>query len=214
MTSVSGCPSPGTAFVRPCARRQRSDTDLVRDGLQRRPSIVRGHAPRRRHAAPSTAGARRDAGASQPRATSSSAISTAFVAAPLRRLSETTQNASPRPSGARGPGGPGRRRPRRAPRPRSPAGTRASRGRPGRRHRARARRAAAPARGSSARSSRRGRPPSGSEDRDAHGRARDPQVRQVQDLARLRDDLPLLLRVAVVEEDVDLGRALNAIGCG
>ena len=47
------------------------------------------------------------------------------------------------------------------------------------------------------------------EDRDADGRARDPQVRQVEDLAVLADDLPLLLGVAVREEDVDLGERIE-----
>ncbi len=41
-------------------------------------------------------------------------------------------------------------------------------------------------------------------DRHPHGRAGDPQVGQVQDLAALRKDLPLLLGVAVVPEHVDL----------
>ena len=68
-----------------------TDADFVRDGLQRRPSFVRGHA---------TPTARRDAGASQSLRARSSAICTALVAAPLRRLSETTQNASPRRSGS------------------------------------------------------------------------------------------------------------------
>ena len=50
-----------------------------------------------RHAAPA---ARSDALASQPFRATTSAISTAFVAAPLRRLSETTQKASPLPAGS------------------------------------------------------------------------------------------------------------------
>jgi len=41
---------------------------------------------------------RRDAAVNQPRSTRISAIWTALVAAPLRMLSETTQNATPRPS--------------------------------------------------------------------------------------------------------------------
>ena len=47
----------------------------------------------------------------------------------------------------------------------------------------------------------------GHEDRDADGRRADAQVRQVEDLAALGDDLPLFLGVAVVEEDVDLRAA-------
>ena len=47
------------------------------------------------------------------------------------------------------------------------------------------------------------------EDRDPDGRARDPQLGQVQDLAALGDDLPLLAGVAVVEEDVDLGQRVE-----
>jgi hypothetical protein len=49
----------------------------------------------------------------------------------------------------------------------------------------------------------------GDEYRDAHRGARDPQLRQVKDLAALGDDLPLFLRVAVVEEDVDLGQRVE-----
>ena len=44
---------------------------------------------------------------------------------------------------------------------------------------------------------------------DPYGRARDAQVRQAQDLAILGDDLPFLLRVAVREEDVDLGQGVE-----
>ena len=47
------------------------------------------------------------------------------------------------------------------------------------------------------------------EDRDADGRAGDPQLGQVEDLAALGDDLPLLLGVAVVQEDVDLGQRVE-----
>ena len=47
------------------------------------------------------------------------------------------------------------------------------------------------------------------EDRDADRRARDAQVGQAQDLAVLGDDLPLLLGVAVGEEDVDLGQGVE-----
>ena len=52
------------------------------------------------------------------------------------------------------------------------------------------------------------------EDRNPDGRAADPQLGQVQDLAALGDDLPLLPRVAVVEEDVDLGQGVegNLVG--
>ena len=50
------------------------------------------------------------------------------------------------------------------------------------------------------------------EDRHADGGARDAQLRQVQDLARLDDDLPLLLGVAVVAEDVDMGQRVEGDG--
>src|SRR5439155_8237658 len=41
--------------------------------------------------------------------------------------------------------------------------------------------------------------------RDSHGGSRDVEVRQLQDLADLRMDLPLLARPAVLAEQVDLG---------
>jgi hypothetical protein len=47
------------------------------------------------------------------------------------------------------------------------------------------------------------------EDRHAHGRARDAQVREVEDLPGLGDDLPLFPGVPVVEEDVDLGQGVE-----
>ena len=47
------------------------------------------------------------------------------------------------------------------------------------------------------------------EDRHPDRRARDPQIREVQDLAALRDELPLFLRVAVVQEHVDLGQGVE-----
>ena len=47
------------------------------------------------------------------------------------------------------------------------------------------------------------------EDRDADGGARDPQVRQAQDLAALVDDLPLFLGVAIRQEDVDLRQGIE-----
>jgi hypothetical protein len=47
------------------------------------------------------------------------------------------------------------------------------------------------------------------EDGHAHGRARDAQVRQMQDLATLGDDLPLFAGVAVLQEDVDLGQGVE-----
>src|SRR6185295_5865610 len=76
-------------------------TDLRGDRLQGGSAFL-GRArddgcPARRHAGASTA-ARRPRARTQPRATSASASSTALVAAPLRRLSETTQKARPRPS--------------------------------------------------------------------------------------------------------------------
>src|SRR6266511_5019635 len=66
--------------------------NLAGDGLERRAALGI------RHAEP----ARSDARRTQPRAARSSAISTAFVAAPLRRLSLTTQKARPRPSAIEG----------------------------------------------------------------------------------------------------------------
>ena len=47
------------------------------------------------------------------------------------------------------------------------------------------------------------------EDRDPNRRARDAQLGQAEDLAVLADDLPFLLGVAVVEEDVDLGQRVE-----
>jgi hypothetical protein len=47
------------------------------------------------------------------------------------------------------------------------------------------------------------------EDGHADGRGRDPQVREMEDLAALGDELPFLLRVAVVKEDVDLGQRVE-----
>ena len=106
--------------------------DLRRDRLERRAAFGLGHAGE-------ASVTRRDAAWTHPRATRTSAISTAFVAAPLRMLSETTQKARPRPSGIDGSVGPGRRRSRRSPPPRWQAGRRARPGRPGRRRRARPR---------------------------------------------------------------------------
>src|SRR3990172_2013672 len=78
--------------------------DLRGDGLQRR--RARGRRGRRGlerlrergrgHAGAPTGPARRDRARIQSRPTSASAISTAFVAAPFRRLSETTHRPSPR----------------------------------------------------------------------------------------------------------------------
>ena len=45
--------------------------------------------------------------------------------------------------------------------------------------------------------------------RHPHGRAGETQVRQMQDLAALGDDLPLLAGVAVLQEDVDLGQGVE-----
>ena len=95
-TSVSGLPSPGTACVRgTCEPAAGADPDLGRDRLERRAG-ARAVGSRRRR--PARRAARAAAGASQPRSTRSSAIWTALVAAPLRRLSLTTQNARPRSS--------------------------------------------------------------------------------------------------------------------
>ena len=65
--------------------------DFRRDRLERRAALGVGHA-----AVP--AAFRAAAALTQPRSTRISASWTAFVAAPLRRLSLTTQNARPRPS--------------------------------------------------------------------------------------------------------------------
>ena len=46
-------------------------------------------------------------------------------------------------------------------------------------------------------------------DRHPNGRAGDAQIRQMEDLATLRDDLPFLPRVAVLEEDVDFGKGVE-----
>ena len=78
-----------SGLVQPAAR---ADRHLRRDGIERRLALGLGH-----DASPAPLGAaRRDRALTQPRSTSTSAISTAFVAAPLRRLSLTTQKASPR----------------------------------------------------------------------------------------------------------------------
>ena len=154
--------------------------------------------------------ARAAAGRTQPRSTSSWAISTAFVAAPLRRLSLTTHRASPRPSGDR----------RIAPHP-ADEDLVATRGL----DRQRVDMAGGivldddPGHGREqlAGTLRRDRVPGLHVDRlgvarehgDPDRRARDPEIRQVEDLAALRDDLPLLLRVAVVEKDVDLGHGVE-----
>ena len=109
-----------------------------------------------------------------------------------------------------GPGAPGRRTPRPAGGRRSRAGRRWPPGRPGRR------RPSTPA-NSVARLGGRDRLAGldvdglgvADEHRHADGRARDAQVRQVEDLAALRDDLPLLLRVPVVEEHVDVRQGVE-----
>ena len=67
----------------------------IASSAARRSASVTPVGPPRRAATPA---------ATQPRATRTSAISTAFVAAPLRMLSETTQKARPRPSGTDGVG--------------------------------------------------------------------------------------------------------------
>ena len=73
--------------------------DLRRDLLERPAALVRRHAG---DPAVAPTAWRSEALRIQPRATSSSASSTAFDAAPLRRLSDTTQNASPRLPGIDG----------------------------------------------------------------------------------------------------------------
>ncbi len=78
------------ALVEPALR---AHPDLARDGLERRLALVAHHAGRPPLA---PTGWRSLALRTQPRSTSTSAISTALDAAPLRRLSLTTQNASPR----------------------------------------------------------------------------------------------------------------------
>ncbi len=201
-TSVLGMALPGhragSALVEPAAG---AGPDLRRDRLERRAALGLGHA-----GGPGLRGA---VGAlrrrTQSRSTSTSAISTAFVAAPLRRLSVTHPEREAAPVGHRGvradaadvdlvaAGGVG--------------GERVDVGR-------RVVRTTTP--GTAANSSRARSGVIGSrvstwtasewptKHRDADGRAGDAQVRQVEDLAALGDDLPLLLRVAVLEEDVDL----------
>ena len=170
----------------------RAGADLGGDRLERRPALVRGsrRRPRSPRPPPSVRRARRGraAGRTQPRSTSTSAIWTAFVAAPLRRLSLTTQNARPRPSGDRrvladaadedvvGAG-----------RLASRAGRSRSTGRPGRRRRGPPRTARRrPVRGDRRRGSRRGRPPSGRRRPGTRTAVQEiAQVRQVEDLAAL-----------------------------
>ena len=98
-TSVAAVPSPGTARVRPsCSRQRVQAATSARDRVERRLALGLGH-----EASPAPLGAaRRERALTQPRSRRTSAISTAFVAAPLRRLSLTTQKARPR-SGPRGP---------------------------------------------------------------------------------------------------------------
>ena len=69
----------------------RADANLVGDRLERRAALGVGHAG-------VPAAFRAAAALTQPRSTRISASWTALVAAPLRRLSLTTQKASPRPS--------------------------------------------------------------------------------------------------------------------
>src|ERR1035437_10556083 len=71
--------------------------DFDRDRFEGGASVELDHA-----GWPDSTGPRSPAGRIQPRSAISSAISTAFVAAPLRRLSLTTQNASPRPPAIEG----------------------------------------------------------------------------------------------------------------
>ena len=86
-----GSPSPGTAFVRVSWSRHRvqprTSAAIASSAARRSASVTRGDPAASRAAAALT----------QPRSTRISASSTAFVAAPLRRLSLTTQNARPRP---------------------------------------------------------------------------------------------------------------------
>src|SRR5207245_3038978 len=74
----------------------RAGSNLGGDPLERGPALGLGHAVLPSSPTPAGTLVRAEAGASQPRLATSSAISTAFVAAPLRRLSLTTQNAMPR----------------------------------------------------------------------------------------------------------------------
>src|SRR5439155_13806006 len=83
----------GSGFVQPTSL---ADADLPGDDLERRLALGVRHAP------PAGAPARRDAARTWSRLASSSASSTVFVAAGFRRLSLTTQNAIPRPSGMDG----------------------------------------------------------------------------------------------------------------
>ena len=176
-----------------------ADPDLGRDRLERRAALGGRHAG-------VPAAVRVAAARTQPRSTRISASWTALVAAPLRRLSLTTQNASPRPSGDAlvladppdvdlvGAGGVRRQRIGRA-----------SPDRPGRRrpgtaaNRVRARSGVIGSRVSTWTASL-----WATKTGTRTAVRADAQLRQVQDLAALGDDLPLLLGVAVVEEDVDL----------
>ena len=91
------------AWDRPRARgvqpAVRADPDLRGDGLERDSALDVGHAVASAAPGPTYGLAPRDAaGRTQSRSRRISASSTVFVAAPLRRLSETTQKARPRPS--------------------------------------------------------------------------------------------------------------------
>ena len=193
-------PLPGTAFVRVSWSRQRvqarTSAAIASSAARRSASVTLG--PRERRPRRGADAPRAGRGRTQPRSTRTSAISTAFVAAPLRRLSETTQNARPAAVGDRGiladapdedlvpAGGLGGQRVLVARRV-----VLDDDARHGREQLARLVRGDRVARLDVDRLG------MAHEDRDADGRARDAQVRQVQDLAALGDDLPLLLRVAV-----------------
>ena len=223
-TSVSGSPSPGTAFVRPsCSRHRvqsRTSVAMASSAAWRSARVTR-FVPRTPRPVPDRLRdpplrrlrhrrrARSPGGSSRARP-ATSAISTALDAAPLRRLSDTTQNARPRlPSIDRS----WRTRPTNTssdPAAVSASGYSFAAGIVLDHH-------ALDRREQRAGLGRRDRPRRldvdrlgvADEHRDADGRARDPQVGQVQDLAALGDDLPLLLRVPVVEEHVDVRQGVE-----
>ena len=210
-TSVSGSPSPGTARVRVSWSRQRVQTRTsaaIASSAARRSASVTPWP--RRLPGPRTGGRRgpRPGGPSRAREELGD-----LDRVRRRALAQVVGDDPEREPAivrrSRGPGGRDRRRPRRVRRRRSPAGSVLGRVVLDDHARHRGEQLARPFR----RDRLAGLDVDGlrvaDEDRDADGRARDPQVRQVEDLAVLADDLPLLLRVAVGEEDVDLGQGVE-----
>ena len=212
-TSVSGSPSPGTARVRVSCRRQfvqtRTSAAIASSADWRSASVTPW--PRRRSAArvrPGAAGWR--AGDPAPLAEDLGQLDRVRRGALAQVVARRPRRRGPGRRRSIRPGGPGRRRSRRARRPRSRAGSVLGRvvldddaGHGGEQL---------------ARALRRDRVARLDVDRLGVARRRpgtrtavqrDPQVRQAQDLAVLGDDLPLLLGVAVGQEDVDLGQRVE-----